>query len=99
MATLESVDPTLIDDEYLYDNRQIGLRGRVAAADLRRAVHTVLDSPGERSVTPFVTERALKQLKFSDLLPPELARDTLQRRMSDADGAARTLAQPIAASV
>lgn len=99
IATLESIDPMLIDDDYLYDNRQIGLRGRVAAADLRRAVHTVLDGTDERPVTPFVTERALKQLKFSDLLPPELARDTLQRRMSDADGAARTLAQPIATSV
>jgi len=48
------------------------------------------------SVTPFVTERALKQLKFADLLPPELARATLEQRLSDPAAALAILAQPIA---
>ena len=99
-AALESVDPSLIDDDYLYDNRQIGLRSRVSAADLRRSVHAAQQKTGTdlSSIAPFVTQRALKQLKFSDLLPPALALDTLQRRMSDPVGAERILNQPIAAA-
>lgn len=70
----------------------------MGAADLRRAVQAVA---GElrfdlTSVTPFVTERVLKQLKFSNLLPPELARATLERRLYDPEGALTILAQPIA---
>lgn len=96
-AALESVDASLIDDEYVYDNRQIGLRSRVSAADLRRTVHA-LDRQicsDLSSVTPFVTDRALKQLKFSDLLPPHLARKTLEERLSDPIGARAVLSQPI----
>ena len=51
------------------------------------------------SVTPVVTERALKQLTFSDLVPPELARATLEQRMSDPAGALSALMQPIATAV
>ncbi len=100
-AALESVDSSLIDDEHIYDNRQIGLRTHVGAAELRRAVHAVGDQLRSdlTSVTPFVTERALKQLKFSDLLPPELARATLERRLSDPAGARAILAQPISTIV
>ena len=99
-AALESVDASLIDDEHIYDNRQIGLRTHVGASDLRRAVHAVADKLrfNLTSVTPFVTDRALKQLKFSDLLPPELARATLEARLSDQQGALAILAQPIAHS-
>lgn len=97
-AALESVDASLVDDDYVFDNRQIGLRTHVGAADLRRAVHTVAEKLHSdlTSVAPFVTERALKQLKFSDLLPPDLARATLERRLSDPQGALTILAQPIA---
>lgn len=100
-AALESVDGSLIDDENVYDNRQIGLRTHVGAVDLRRAVHAVADKLRSdlSSVTPFVSERALKQLKFSDLLPPDLARATLERRLSDPDGALSVLEQPIATRV
>ena len=48
------------------------------------------------TVTPLVTDRALEQLKFSDLLPPDLARATLERRLSDPEGALVTLARLIA---
>ncbi len=72
---VESVDASLIDDEHLSDNRQIGLRAHVGASDLRRAVHEVAQTlcSDLTSVAPFVTKRVVKQLKFSDLLPPELA--------------------------
>lgn len=100
-AALESVDASLIDDDHIYDNRQIGLRTHVGAADLRRSVHAVGDKLRSdlTSVTPFVTERALKQLNFSDLLPPDLARATLERRLSDPEGALAILAQPISTMI
>lgn len=97
VAALEAVDPTLVDDEYVYDNRQIGLRSSVSAAEIRRAVHAVQARvEGLAELRPFVTERALEQLKFSELLPPDLARDTLQARLADRDAAVRVLTRPIA---
>ncbi|HEY5787445.1 MAG TPA: hypothetical protein VIT65_21995 [Microlunatus sp.] len=45
---------------------------------------------------PFVTDRALEQLKFSELLPSELARHTLQARLADREGALRVLSRAIA---
>jgi ATP-dependent Lhr-like helicase len=48
---------------------------------------------------PLVTDRALQQLKFSDLLPPELAWATLERRLSDPEGALTILAQPVSTRV
>ncbi len=97
VAALESVDPTLVDDDYVYDNRQIGLRSNVGAHDLRRTVHEVQARvSGLAGLRPFVSDRALEQLKFSELLPPDLARDTLQSRLADREGAIRVLARPIA---
>jgi ATP-dependent Lhr-like helicase len=96
-AALETVDRTLVDDDYVYDNRQIGLHTSVTASELRRAVHAVrarltnLDG-----VRPFVTERALQQLKFAELLPSELALRTMEERLSDPAAAAVVLNQPIA---
>jgi ATP-dependent Lhr-like helicase len=100
IAALESVDPALVDDDYVYDNRQIGLRPSVAASDLRRTVHALQTRIGDlRQLRPFVTERALEQLKFSELLPLELARATLESRLADPVGAAAVLHRPIAAWV
>ena len=97
VAALESVDPTLVDDDYVYDNRQIGLRSNVGAHDLRRTVHEVQARVSDLAgLRPFVSDRALEQLKFSELLPPDLARDTLQSRLADREGAIRVLARPIA---
>jgi ATP-dependent Lhr-like helicase len=97
-AALETVDRTLVDDDYVYDNRQIGLRTSVTEAELRRAVHAVqaqLDC-GLDELRPFVTEQALQQLKFADLLPPALALRTLEERLSDPVSASVVLARPIA---
>lgn len=100
LAALESVDPSLIEDDYVYDNRQIGLRGGVTATEVRRAVHAVAEVLGGElsAVRPFVTEKALRQLKFTDLLPPDLARATLEARLADPDGAVEVLRMPVATS-
>ena len=97
-AALEAVDPSLIDDDYIYDNRQIGLRSGVTAAEIRRAAHGVTALVGRdlTGVRPFVTEKALRQLKFADLLPPDLARTTLEARLADPDAAREVLTMPIA---
>lgn len=97
IAALESLDPALLDEDYLYDNRQITLRKGIGVAEFRRSVDKVRAKVGDdlSSVAPFVTERAVKQLKFADLLPPDLARDTLERRLSDPQGALAVLDQPI----
>ncbi len=99
IAALEAVDPTLVDGDYVYDNQQVGLRASVGAAELRRAVHEVQRRIGGDlgGVKPFVTEQALEQLKFAELLPPTLARRTLEARLADPVGAAVVLKMPIAA--
>jgi ATP-dependent Lhr-like helicase len=96
-AALETVDPTLVDDDYVYDNRQIGLRTSVTESELRRAVHAMHSQLADLGgIRPFVTERALQQLKFAELLPPELARQTLEERLSEPAAAAVILGRPIA---
>lgn len=101
VAALESVEVTLLDGDYVYDNRQIGLRSSVGAAELRHAVHEVQRRVGGDlgDLRPFVTERALEQLKFRELLPPALARRTLEARLADPVGASAVLRLPIAAKV
>jgi ATP-dependent Lhr-like helicase len=46
-------------------------------------------------VQPAVSEEALKQLKFAELLPPHLAELTLGARAADHDGAKSLLARAI----
>ena len=101
VAALEAIDATLINDDYVYDNRQIGLRTAVTAAELRQAIHRVQAavSGDLRNIAPFVTERALEALKFAELLPPDLARRTLEARLADKTGALIVLRRPVAAAV
>jgi hypothetical protein len=47
-------------------------------------------------VRPFVTDRALRQLKFADLLAPDLARATLEARLADPGSALAVLRMPVA---
>lgn len=101
VAALEAADPTLVDGDYAYDNSYLGLRSSVGPAELRHAAHEVQRRlAGDlRDLKPFVTDRALEQLKFAELLPPALARQTLEARLSDPVGAAAVLEQPIAVRV
>ncbi|MFE4756572.1 DEAD/DEAH box helicase [Streptomyces mirabilis] len=49
----------------------------------------------ERLCLPFVDERALRGLKFSDALPLRLAEATLSARLADTESAAVVLAEPV----
>ncbi len=90
IAALETIDRTLIDDDYIFDNRSIAVRPGVGAAELRALLprlRTIVTGDARAPIAPFVTDRALEELKFSELLPPDLARDTLEARHSDHRGA------------
>ena len=97
IAALESLDPSLIDDDYIYDNRQIGLRGGVTAAEIRRAVHEVAEIVGgDLSAGETVRNgEGSATAEVADLLPPDLARPTLEARLADPESALTVLSQPI----
>jgi len=45
-------------------------------------------------VRPEVSDEALRGLKFADVLPPHLARDTIALRLTDRENAQRIIAEP-----
>lgn len=91
VAALDHVKPQVLGDSVSYDNWQIGLRGDVTADELRRALELAFSELGGdlAGALPLVDERALKQLKFSEMLPPDMARATLALRAADHDNAGR----------
>lgn len=85
VAALEQVAPELLGESITYDNWQIGLRSEVTAELLRGALDAARCQLGDdlTEALPLVDERALKSLKFSEMLPPEMARATLAQRAGD----------------
>lgn len=85
IAALDQVWPHVLGESISYDNWQIGLRGDVTATELRRALELAFIELGDdlAGALPLVDERALKQLKFSEMLPPDMARATLTLRAAD----------------
>jgi ATP-dependent Lhr-like helicase len=83
-ATLAAVAPELLETGG-FSNLNLALRDdatpQAVAAALRNARGRFGEGMG--AVAPDVSERALKKLKFSDMLPPELARLTLAARSAD----------------
>jgi ATP-dependent Lhr-like helicase len=90
-ATLAAALPTVVDPAASYVNDALRVRADVAPGDLDHAVRSV--GTNARS-EPAVDDRALRGLKFTDVLPPELARATLAERAADPVGASALLAQP-----
>jgi ATP-dependent Lhr-like helicase len=82
------VAPGLVDELDRYDNRYIKLRGDATAGAVREALIATKQAFGDdlAGVQAPVSEDALKQLKFAELLPPALATATLAARAADADG-------------
>ncbi|MGY1690374.1 hypothetical protein [Geodermatophilus sp. SYSU D01105] len=74
------------------------VRGDAAAGVVRSAVGEARRRFGDDlvDVEPTVSDDALKQLKFADLLPPDLAGSTLELRAADHAGAASVLRRPVA---
>jgi ATP-dependent Lhr-like helicase len=96
-AALELVDASLLDPLERYDNRYVKLRGDASVGAVRDAVAEVRRRLGDdlAGVVPAVSPDAVKQLKFSDLLPAALAASTLGERSADRLGASSLLSRPI----
>ena len=98
VAGLLEIAPDLLDESRGYNNWQIGLRGDTTApalAEAMREIRGVLhDEP--QTLLPKVDKRALRTLKFTDLLPSSLAVSTLAERSSDHMGSAEICARRIA---
>lgn len=98
VAGLLEVAPQLLDESRAFNNWQIGLRGDTTApalAETMREIRSVLQDEPQR-LLPQVDERALRTLKFAELLPGSLAVSTLAERNSDHAGAAMVAARPVA---
>lgn len=99
-AALALVDPGLVDELDRYDNRYVKLRGDATVGQLRQALQAARESFGDalRRVQAPVSDEALKQLKFAELLPPALAAQTLSARAADPAACAYVAAMPLVAS-
>lgn len=97
VAAIDHAAPDLLGETVAWDNWQIALRSDTTAETVRAALEKAQTDLGEdlSGIVPLVDERAIKQLKFSEMLPPELAQRTVAARMADAGHAALTCARPI----
>lgn len=89
VSALLEISPDLLDETNSYNNWQIGLRGDTTAAALSKTLRIVGDElcKGHYRFIPPVDASTLKALKFSELLPKNLAVTTMANRMSDTEGA------------
>lgn len=90
-ATLAAALPDLIDPDRRIDNHHLRLR---ADATRNRLEQATADLAGGPLPLPEATPAAIEGLKFGEALPPDLAADTLARRMADADAAYDTIGSP-----
>lgn len=89
-ATLMAGLPGIVDSKQQVDNFRLRLLGRDAIDDLRIAATTA----DLAAATPVVSPAALQGLKFAEVLPPELAIETVSARLGDVSGAQQTLTTP-----
>src|SRR5674536_310091 len=96
-TALSQVEPGLVDELSQYDNRHVKLPGTATPAAVASAVARARDRFGAdlAGAEPKVSDEALKQLKFAELLPPDLASHTLGARSADHDGARLLLQRPV----
>jgi len=97
VAAIDHAAPHLLGETVTWDNWQIALRSDTTAETVRAAVEAAQAELGRDliDVAPLVDERAVKQLKFADMLPPEMARRTVAARMADTVHAALVGSRPI----
>jgi ATP-dependent Lhr-like helicase len=76
------------------------LSGTTTGRDLSSAIDVIRRDYGNdlATVTSEVDETALQQLKFAELLPPELARATFAERLADRSAALDVIALQLVSS-
>ncbi|CAL8971634.1 ATP-dependent RNA helicase RhlE [Tessaracoccus sp. O5.2] len=95
-AALERVAPKNCDPVSTFTNDHVVLRGDTTMAELRAALALARQQYGDdlTGVEPEISDRAIQDLKFSDMLPEDLAVMTVARRLSDHRRAADKAALP-----
>lgn len=95
-AALGEVAPELLD-QWTFGNMNIHLRSDASSAAVAAALREVRKVAGDdlAGIAPPVSEQALKKLKFSELLPQQLALATLSLRTTDHQGGAHVASRPI----
>lgn len=85
--------PGVLESADRLNNRYVRLNGSAGAAELRSALGQAQERFGAdlAGALPDVTDEAVGQLKFGDLLPAMSARATLAARALDPQGARRVL--------
>jgi ATP-dependent Lhr-like helicase len=90
-ATIAAALPAIVDTDRRIDDHCLRLRSDVTPDHLRAAIDTVdLDA----LPPPEITEEAVRELKFGEILPPTLALATLADRLADRRAAQAVLTQP-----
>lgn len=89
-AAIDEVAPRLVDEVSTFTNDHVVLRGDTSAGELREALSRARARFGDDlvGVEPEASQRAVQDLKFSDMLPEDLAVSTLARRLGDQPHAA-----------
>jgi ATP-dependent Lhr-like helicase len=90
-ATLAATLSELTDGIQRFADTHIRLRSDLTS-DIWKAATA---DAAERLCLPEVDDRAVPGLKFSEALPPRLAKATLAARLADLDSAANVLAEPV----
>lgn len=96
-AALTEVAPHLLDPDRTFDNEQVMLHPTADMASLSDALSHVRHRFGRTlaGIQPQVDQRAIDGLKFSDLLPPDLAEVTLAARLADPHAGLLVVDRPV----
>ncbi|BCW18377.1 hypothetical protein NtRootA9_10850 [Arthrobacter sp. NtRootA9] len=90
VAALRSTAPDALIEDQSYSNEYINLRSDATLHQVSQAM-SVFSSQEAELPAPEPDKSALMRLKFSDLLPPNLAPFTLSQRLGDPVGARKLL--------
>jgi ATP-dependent helicase Lhr and Lhr-like helicase len=91
-ASLAAALDRVIDPDGRPENHLLRLRPGIGHAELRAALDEMMS--GELP-PPVVAEEAVRELKFGEILPPELATGTLAERLGDQVAARHVSAGPV----
>lgn len=95
-AALNEVADGLVDGDRKPHDRYVSLDSEATSADLRSALVALKNEPDLiQQALPEVSEEAVQGLKFYQMLPPELARETVATRMVDTHSARTIATRPI----
>lgn len=95
-AALDHVASEICDPISTFTNDHVVLRSDTTGGELRAALSLARQQYGDdlTGVEPEISDRAIQDLKFSDMLPEDLAVMTVARRLSDHRRAADKAALP-----